>query len=267
MENIRIITINTWKCDGNYDKRLELMAAQLKVLSPAIIACQECFQSEEGGADTLAYLADKLDMDALFLPARSRRRIFRGNWVNSLSGLGLLSTFPITAIADYILPEVPGDDERKIQIASVNIPGPKKLLIANTHLTHLRNPELRKEQAMFAAEKAGAHSNFEYRLICGDMNALPGSVEMKALTAKQLAVDAYTGGNGTEPRFSLAEAYDRGIMLCVDHIFCLPLPGTAKYPKFVNSSVVLNIKDKENGIYPSDHFGISTTLVVPQHEQ
>jgi endonuclease/exonuclease/phosphatase family metal-dependent hydrolase len=262
MENIRIITINTWKCDGNYDKRLTLMANQLKALSPAVIACQECFLSEEAGADTLEYLAEELEMHALFLPGRFRKRIFRGAWVKSFSGLGILSTYPLAELGDYILPAVPGDEDRKLQLALVNLPVGENLLIANTHLTHLRNTELRKEQAVFTAEKVASLNKFQYRVICGDMNAFPGSTEMRALLANSGAIDAYTAGGGDEPRYSLAEAYDRGMELCVDHILALPFPGTNNYPQFVNSSVVLEQKDKESGIYPSDHFGISTTLVI-----
>ena len=262
MKTISILTLNTWKCDGNYDKRLTLLSAQLKALKPTIIACQECFVSEEAGADTLQFLAGELNMQPCFLPGRFRKRIFRGNWVNSFSGLGILSVFPLIPVGGYLLPEVPGDDERKVQVAEVGIPGKHKLLIANTHLTHLRNIELRQEQAAFVADKVAAFAQYKYRVICGDLNATPGSVEINTLMSKAGAIDCYAAGSGAEPRFSLAEAYDRGIRICVDHVFALPFPGTNSYPKIVNSAIVLNSKDDENGIYPSDHFGISTTLVI-----
>ena len=103
---------------------------------------------------------------------------------------------------------------------------------------------------------------FKYRIICGDLNAVPGSAEINELASKAKAIDCYRAGDGPEPRYSLAEAYNRGIMVCVDHIFALPYPATETYPDFVNSAIVLNSKEKGNGIYPSDHFGISTTLVI-----
>jgi len=262
MGQIRIITINTWKCDGNYDKRLVLLAEQLKALSPGIIACQECFSSDEANADTLKFLSEKLNMQFGFLPARFRKRLFKGNWVNSFSGLGILSSFPIRELESYILPEVPGDEPRKLQLAEIELPGNNKMIIANTHLTHLRNVELRKEQAGFVADKVAAFEEYKYRLICGDLNAMPGSTEINALTSRAKAIDCYAAGGGAEPRYSLAEAYNRGIMICVDHIFALPYPSTNTYPDFVNSAIVLNAKDHEKGIYPSDHFGICTTLVI-----
>ncbi|HZY37060.1 MAG TPA: endonuclease/exonuclease/phosphatase family protein [Mucilaginibacter sp.] len=262
MEQIRIVTINTWKCDGNYAKRLALLAAQLQQLSPGVIACQECFSSDEANADTLSFLSDELNMQSFFLPGRSRKRLFNGNWVQSFSGLGILSAYPLGELENYTLPEVPGDDPRKLQLAEIALPNGGKMLIANTHLTHLRNTELRKEQAVFVADKVSDFEEYRYKIICGDLNADPGSMEIKALVSRAKAVDCYTAGRGGEPRYSLAEAYDRGIMICVDHIFALPYPGTNTYPDFVNSSIVLNSKDHESGIYPSDHFGISTTLVI-----
>jgi endonuclease/exonuclease/phosphatase family metal-dependent hydrolase len=262
MEQIRIITINTWKCDGNYYKRLTLMAEQLKALSPGIIACQECFASDEANADTLKFLSGALNMNACFLPARFRKRIFKDNWVQSFSGLGILSAFPLTALEDYTLPEVPGDEPRKLQLAEIVLPGGDRLLIANTHLTHLRNTGLRAAQAGFVAEKVSAFEAYKYRVVCGDFNAAPGSVELETLVSGTQAIDCYAAGGGAEPRYSLAEAYDRGMLICVDHIFALPHPGANTYPDFVNSAIVLNSKDHEKGIYPSDHFGISTTLVI-----
>ncbi len=261
MKTIRILTINTWKCDGNYDKRLILLSAQLKALQPDVIACQECFVSEEAGADTLHFLAKELTMQAIFLPARFRKRIFRENWVNSFSGLGILSRYPVMPVQSYALPEVPGDDERKLQLAEITLPGDDNLLIANTHLTHLRNVELRCKQAAFVAEITSSFAHYNYRVICGDMNAEGNSSEIKTLKSTAPAIDCYAAGKGAEPRYSQAEAYDRGIRICVDHLFALPFPGTGSYPKFVNSTIVLNSKD-ENGIYPSDHFGITTSLVI-----
>jgi len=262
MKQIKIVTINTWKCDGNYDKRIVLLAEQLKAISPAVIACQECFSSDEANADTLKFLSEALDMQACFLPGRFRKRLFKGNWVNSFSGLGILSSFPLSELENYILPDVPGDEQRKLQLAEIVLPGERKMLLANTHLTHLRNVELRKEQAGFVADKAFAFDGYKYKIICGDLNAIPGSPEINELTLKAKAIDCYTAGSGAEPRYSLAEAFNRGLMICVDHIFALPFPSQNNHPDFVNSSIVLNSKDHEKGIYPSDHFGISTTLVI-----
>jgi endonuclease/exonuclease/phosphatase family metal-dependent hydrolase len=262
MEKIRIITINTWKCDGNYDRRMELLAEQLKPLSPGIIACQECFSSEDAGVDTLAFLAEQLNMQACFLPGRFKKRVFRQQWVNSYSGLGVLAVYPIKTVESHSLPVTPGDEDRKLQLVEIDIPGADQLLLANTHLTHLKNTPARTAQAEFVAKTVLAMNNYKYRVICGDFNSVQDSPEMQSLKTKAKAVDCYTAGSGAEPRCSLAEACEKNVMICVDHQFALAFPGKDRFPQFENSHIVLNVKDKENWIYPSDHFGLSTTLIL-----
>jgi endonuclease/exonuclease/phosphatase family metal-dependent hydrolase len=111
--HVKITTINTWKCDGDYRARMDLLAEQLHILKPDIIACQECFYSEKNNIDTLKFLADKLCMNAAFTGGRSKKRYFKGEWVDSQSGLGLLSVFPVTVINEFRLPSVPEDNDRK----------------------------------------------------------------------------------------------------------------------------------------------------------
>lgn len=42
--DITLLSINTWKCDGDYTRRLPVLAAQLKESGADIILCQECFR-------------------------------------------------------------------------------------------------------------------------------------------------------------------------------------------------------------------------------
>jgi len=262
VEHIKIITINTWKCDGNYDERMRILAEQLAALKPAIVACQECFYSDEGKADTLKFLADRLSMNYSFLSGRSKSRYLAGNWVDSQSGLGILSSYPLTATNDLNLPVVLGDDERKVQQVEVTLPSGKTILVTNTHLTHLNNTLGRKEQAEALADMVMLNKVDGYNIVCGDFNCEPASIEVKSFIKKSKAVDCYIAGNGPEPRHSLANAFARNVYICVDHIFALPIPGSSKYPQFINSRVVLNIPDRQTGLFPSDHFGISTELII-----
>jgi endonuclease/exonuclease/phosphatase family metal-dependent hydrolase len=262
VETIKIITINTWKCDGDYNARINILAEQLQALKPAIVACQECFYSDEGNADTLKFLADSLQMNYTFVPGRFKKRYFDGEWVDSFSGLGILSAYPLTAIGEFDLPPVPGDEDRKAQQAEITLPAGKKLLLTNTHLTHLNNTLARKTQAEALAGIATADQSHNYNIICGDFNATLDSIEIKAFMNKANAVDCYKSGNGTEPRHSLANAFSRNIHICVDHIFALPVPGENRYPEFINANAVLNVQDKTTGLYPSDHFGIGVDLVI-----
>lgn len=262
MEAIKIVTINTWKCDGDYHKRMQVLAEQLKALNPAIVACQECFYSDETGTDTLKFLAEKLHMNYAFVPARFKKRHFEGRWINSFSGLGVLSLYPLSPVSRVNLPAVPGDDDRKVQQAETTLPGGTRILITNTHLTHLNDTLARKAQAEALAGLVTAQKTYSYNIICGDFNAIPGSAEVNAFMNKSGAIDCYTAGDGAEPRYSLAEAFAENKKVCVDHIFALPMAVENSYPRFVNSEIVLNVAGKVSGLYPSDHFGISTQLVI-----
>lgn len=263
VDSIRIITINTWKCDGDYHARMRILAQQLQLLQPHIIACQECFLSEEAGADTLRFLAGRLDMNFAFVSGRTKKRYFEEKWVDSQSGLGILSVYPVFETKEYPLPAVPGDEDRKVQQAVIFLPDGKKLQFTNTHLTHLRDfPGLKEQQARSLAEAVTEMGDSTYSIICGDFNSVMDSANITTFIHMANAIDCYAAGNGTEPRYSLVEQFERDKKICVDHIFALAVPATGKYPGFRDSGIVLNTAHSGTGLYPSDHFGITTTLIL-----
>jgi endonuclease/exonuclease/phosphatase family metal-dependent hydrolase len=242
---------------------MRILAKQLNELKPHIIACQECFYSEEAKADTLKFLAVELGMNYCFLPGRSKKRMFEGHLVNSTSGLGILSVYPLQEFAHVSLPAVPEDNDRKALTVSVSIPTGAGLLVTTTHLTHLSHASgLRKKQAEALAGFVNTKVLYPYHIVCGDFNATPDSDEVTAFLAKSGAIDCYTAGNGAEPHYSLTDAYYKtNKQICIDQIFALPGPD-GHYPQFMNSAVTLNVPDDESGLYASDHFGITTTLVI-----
>ena len=254
---IKLVTINTWKCDGDYYKRRQVLADQLQKLTPHIIACQECFLSEDEKIDTLRFLAEELDMYYHFTPARLKLRTLENEQVMSYSGLGILSAFRLGTINEFDLPTLAADGERRIQQVVMEISEDKKLLLTNVHLTHLKNAvDLRKEQLNLIAEKT-ADKNYNHHIICGDFNATLDSKEINLFKAETNAVDCYELGNGAEPRVSINDGSGK----CIDHIFSLPNPQLQSYTAFTNAAVVFNHPD-DTGIFASDHFGISTTLIT-----
>ncbi|OKS87154.1 endonuclease/exonuclease/phosphatase family protein [Mucilaginibacter polytrichastri] len=253
---IQIVTLNTWKCDGDYYNRRQLLANQLKALTPHIVACQECFLTEDEKVDTLRFLAEELDMYYHFTPARLKPRLLGDDEVNSYSGLGVLSAFPIKVLAAFDLPFNEADGERKVQQVSIEITEHKRLLLTNVHLTHLHNAAtLRKNQLTQIAHKT-AGKNFDYNIICGDFNTTPDSAELIHFKTQSEAIDCYETGGGKAPRVSLKE---NGTERNVDYIFALPAGRLSEYPNVIKSATVLNLPD-DSGMYASDHFGISTTL-------
>jgi endonuclease/exonuclease/phosphatase family metal-dependent hydrolase len=259
MQHIKIVTINTWKCDGNYRTRIKILATQLKALRPTVIACQECFYSQEMAADTLGFLAQELQMNSHFVEGRSKKRLLDSQWIKSYSGLGILSTFPVAEVAIFNLPNNPDDTDRKIQQVSIALPEENILLVTNTHLTHINHTGLRKKQLNALAEIALLHRTYRYHILCGDFNSPIDSEDLVNFINATATVDCYKAGHGEEPRYSMVNEFMEGKMLCVDHILAI---GSNNYCEFINSQVVLNSVDKSTGLYPSDHFGVTTTLVI-----
>jgi endonuclease/exonuclease/phosphatase family metal-dependent hydrolase len=257
-QKIKIVTINTWKCDGDYRERLTILAKQLAELNPDIIACQECFVSDN--ADTLRYLSEILKMGYAYLPGREKKRYFESEYVDSGSGLGVLSKYPIADASWLALPVIPEDNDRKIQQVEIMI-DETRLYVTNTHFTHLRNEKIKRMQAetlaSFVLDKAEG-----YHIICGDFNSEITSEAMEVFMKKSNAIDCYSAGGGEKSRYSLLEPLQEGKKICVDHIFSLPFNGSGNYPEFINSAIVLNEPDAKTGIFASDHFGITTTLVI-----
>jgi endonuclease/exonuclease/phosphatase family metal-dependent hydrolase len=251
---IRIVTINTWKCNGDYYARRELLADQLKKLNANIIACQECFQTSDGEVDTARFLADRLQLSYSWLPGRYKQRSLQGQWKDSYSGLAVLSAFPFSRQEGIDLPGAPGDEDRKAQHIVIEIQPGKYLSLTNIHLTHLRDgAALRKiqlETILHRIDRVKA----DCRLICGDFNDVSGSPALQFLQEEAGAKNCFI--TGKEPKRTLI--YEDS--LCVDHVFRLPVNGDNGYAACIQAGVVLNQPDPRTGLYPSDHFGICVDL-------
>lgn len=109
---IRLVTLNSWKCDGAYRLRVQAMATQLRRLAPDVVAIQESFASLDGQHDTARTLAQVLGMHWVLAPARRKHRVCEGLTLDSYSGLAVLSKWPFTRHAVLPLPSEPADGER-----------------------------------------------------------------------------------------------------------------------------------------------------------
>ncbi len=165
---MRLITLNTWKGDGAYAKRLAAMAAGLAALSPDVVTLQEVLAASEAGYDTAAHLARSLGMSAAVLPLRPKPRLVEGRTVGSTSGLAVLSRWPIRMQRSVPLPADERDGERAALTAEIDMPG-KSITVACIHLTHLNDrEELRRQQWR---EVAAALSGPGPVIVAGDFNA------------------------------------------------------------------------------------------------
>lgn len=205
MGALRLVTLNTWKCDGDYPRRLDEMARSLAALAPDLVALQEVFAAPELGLDTASALGEALGMAATILPLRRKPRPVAGRMADSTSGLALLSRRPVSSSRAVMLPDDPRDGERAALAAELDWGG-RRLGVAVLHLTHLDGASTLRQRQWQAV--AGALSGVETALAAGDFNA---PVEEFAL-GSSLFRDCRTAC-GQPPRATLA-----GGGACIDHV-------------------------------------------------
>lgn len=258
---MRVVTINTWKGDGPYRRRLVLLAEQLLALEPDVVALQESLHTHDGAHSTHEALASALGMDVAYAPGRDKRRLIEGEPHASWSGLAVLSRWPLTAQPTVELPSDPDDGDRFAQIASVETPQ-GAVAVINTHLTHLRTrDDLRVSQLRAVLEALDGLEGMRARVLCGDFNARPGSPAIEYLARGDHAWDArhaWMQGQHLKPHATLSErnAYVRdGVGAhTLDYIWTLA-PTVHAHPELIEARVVLDQPDA-HGRHASDHFGV-----------
>ncbi|HET6253945.1 MAG TPA: endonuclease/exonuclease/phosphatase family protein [Puia sp.] len=240
---IDLLTINTWKCDGEYYKRREVLAAGLRQMSftDRVIFCQECFRTIDGEVDTLHYLSTALNIPGYFVPARRKHRSLDGCMTDSFSGLGILTNLPVSSRTTVELPSSLADGGRAVQLLTLELTAGRSMLVANVHLTHLRNQALRIQQLLRVMQEISA-STAHYRIIGGDLNAEENSTEIQLLKERGPVIDSASHW--------------------VDHLLIVR-PAVQPYPHFTRAETVLDKPDAVNGLYPSDHFGVHAHLLAP----
>lgn len=232
---MRIATLNTWKNQGDYDRRLEAMAAGLADLRADLICLQECFAGR--GVATAASLAARLGMRAHAAPARRKLREHGGRQVMSTSGLAILTRAPRASAELLALVSDPRDGQRIAQRLNVDVGG-QRLRVLNLHLTHLRSV---KADAMRAAQLTAAvgWARTDWAgpiVVCGDLNMGRGDPAFGLLEAAA----------GDELGATLHAAAPAG--RAIDHAILLQPGGLRVARRFL----ALHEPDAA-GRYPSDH--------------
>lgn len=255
-----IVTINTWKADGRYRERLSAMTTEIDALRPGVVALQEAFLCESGEADTAGYLGRALGMETVFTPARGKVRMLDGRPCRSFSGLALLSAAPWTEFHEVRLPCDPRDGERMAQVGVTAI-GEEQVVVANVHLTHLRDAgPLRRAQVEALLRLPLFRAGRLPIIVCGDFNTPAAEALLRSVAGDSgLDVrDTWWAGDG---------AGNRGTTLSgatLDYIFSLA-GDSGQHPEFAGSRVALSRPDGA-GVLASDHFAVVTQMTgVPAY--
>ncbi|MCF8184292.1 MAG: endonuclease/exonuclease/phosphatase family protein [Polynucleobacter sp.] len=256
---LKIVTINTWKCDGDYQSRMQALERQLAERNPDVVAVQESFASIDGSLDTAARLGRCLGLNVCFVPARRKRRNCDGLWVDSYSGLALLSRYPFSQCLEIPLPSSIEDGGRSAQVCLINV-GAQSVLVANVHLPHLAGGgELRRPQLEAVLSHELFRCSYDAALVCGDFNADRQAPELHHyLGPPWRLLDTHVAGGGGEKTTCVGAD---GNWRDLDHIFSIPCRH-GQLPEFSDSAVVLNSADALSGVKPSDHCGVETHVIL-----
>ncbi len=204
---MRLVTLNTWKCDGAYARRLARMEAGLAALAADVVTLQEVFLAPALGCDTAATLAAALGLEAAVLPLRRKPRNVAGRSADSWSGLAVLSRRPILSQRTIALPADPRDGERAALAVELERDGTRMTVVA-LHLTHLAGADaLRRRQWDHIV---AATADCPTVLAAGDFNAaaeLFGSDGRLRECRRHLGIAPHSTLIGDGPA------------ACIDHIF------------------------------------------------
>lgn len=256
----RLITINTWKGDGNYEWRRQLMATQLYQLQPDIICLQESLQSEDGRFDTGVFLADFLGLNLVYGRARLKNRIIGSASVMCYSGLAILCAYEVS---HHWLTTIPtsAEDPERLALTALLHKGEHHFTITNLHLTHIgERDDLRLKQLESIIKQNGDAALQSAWFCCGDFNCSLDQERLHELEEEcgYAISDCYLEGGGKLPGGTLVDSSRAEDKSRIDHILQIHLNNERRV-SCSNARVVLDTPDFE-GCYPSDHFGVCVDI-------
>lgn len=202
------MTYNVHSCKG-WDRRLD-PARVLRVIEasePDVVALQELDvgQTRTLGLDQARFLGERLGMDVHFVAAR---RCGEGHYGNAL-----LSRLPSQLKRSGCLPQLaPHYEPRAAQWIDVQAPW-GALAVINAHLALDPRERILQVIALLGEAWLRDHRMGSSSVICGDLNARPGSHEHLALRAQLADVQLAIGGR---PRATFPAWFP---IVRIDHVF------------------------------------------------
>lgn len=166
---------------------LDLIARTIEEQHPDVVTLQEVSRGwvMGGGADVATWLSHRLGMQMVFVPAADRQ-----------FGNVILSRFALSDVVTTPLPYGEGPQKRSAISATVTLQNGTPLRVSSVHLQHRAGNTATRltEITALLATQPGTTA----RVIGGDLNAGPGSVEIETLTGAgwSSALDVAGGSTG-----------------------------------------------------------------------
>lgn len=244
-----------------YDERMELMADGIAALAPDVIGLQEIEIAVEQG-QILAEMIEERNPKLRY----ELRQVLKPGAAGALTGegVGIMSLHPMSDV------EILEMDEGRVSLfARMRDVGGHAVSFVSTHLTSDGGDELRALQALDTVAFLDEHSQTgDARVLVGDFNADPedGAVQ-NVLESGYL--DTYLEVHGEET--TLTQGNTSPVALGtddpaqdfrrrIDYVFAHPGDALVVV-RPLESAVVLD-EPRADGLYPSDHLGVLTTLRV-----
>lgn len=249
-----IVTLNTWKCDGDYPRRLPAMARAVAAARPDVACLQEVLRVP-GGPDTAATLAESAGLAAHVSDARVKVRAVAGREVMCASGLALLGPEAVRVARLNLPADLVLDGERLAQLAHVEGGALGPLLVVNLHLTHPAGQAAMRAEEMAVILAAVEASGMARAVLAGDFNDSLGSPALGLpFTMPGWRCRDAVAAAGVE-RFATAPEGDAAI----DHVLLLERLDVAPL-RVLAAGPVGERADGHAGVMPSDHVGLRVVL-------
>lgn len=273
---MRVATLNLWNKSGPWLERMALVRQRLDSLGADIVGLQEVLELDSGGKVQNQCAEICGDYHWCYAPGHN----MKGPWVQAGTqlrfGNALLSRFPIKSHDTYVLPGFEDSDQKRCLLHAVLEAPLGRIDVFVTHLNWKLDEgwirELQVKEIVRLIRAHGDSSDFP-PLLMGDLNALPGSDEIRYLGGQTRLgeerstyfADAwnYVPHKGEGFTFNarineFAATYGEAPRR-LDYIF---IEGSLKKQRGVPSDVGLAFHepDPDKGIYCSDHFGVYADL-------
>lgn len=240
---IKLLTLNTWKCDGQYPRRLNALRQDKTFQAADIVCLQEVFRSDVEGLDTLQHLASVVGQrHVMFRTARLKTRQIGNKSIYGASGLAVISRFPVLSHGVFCLRPVEGDMQRIAQWCVLDI-NSTRVLVVNVHLSHISTPPGVQQGQLAQVRRFANTLRHSLMIIAGDMNSPPDDLDV---TGCQSAFDH-------PPPSTLNVDGD----VCLDHVYACAEQFSIS---FENTDLLYD-QETENG-WVSDHKGVGVELVL-----
>lgn len=255
---LRVLSYNLRHNVDFYDERMELMADGIAALKPDVIGLQEIEIAVEQGEILEEMIRERdpsLDYELRQVLKPGAAAVLTGE------GVGIMSRYPVSDVAILEM-----DDARVSLFGRIADAAGHSLAFVSTHLTSDGGDELRALQASdtvaFLEDNAAAN---DARVLVGDFNAdaddeAIGNVVAAGYTdsyLEQHGAEATAAGGNTSPVVLGKDNPPQDFRRRIDYVFAR---GAGHSAAHVDGSEVVLDEPRADGLYPSDHLGVLTTL-------